>query len=137
MLPINFYECFAPDVKSGKKTQTIRKDRKGHRRPIKGEDLHLYVGLGTECRTLLGVGVCSEVVPIGIKRDGDERTTSIYAGDFFGFVALNESQVELLEKNNGFDSVDDFFKFFCPSPFENEFIGHIIKWDLTTSGDDN
>ncbi len=63
----NFRAQFAEDVESGRKTQTIRAERKDGRRPKVGDTLKLYTGMRTKACRLLAVGRCTAVVPITIE----------------------------------------------------------------------
>lgn len=132
MLVYDFRPQFAGDVKSGKKNKTIRKDRKEKRLAVVGERLILRAGPSE----LLGVGICTEVVSIVIKRDCAGRSVAFYAGDLLGFVRLHDHQIEDFAISDGFKSADEFFDFFNP-PGHDEFIGHLIKWDLIRSGKGN
>lgn len=60
----NFKECFAADVKSGKKRQTIRKERKRRTKP--GDPLYLYTGMRTIYCRKLRFTVCRAVKHIDI-----------------------------------------------------------------------
>lgn len=64
----NFKECFADDVQSGKKRQTVRAVRK--RETKSGDPLYLYTGMRTKrCRKLLTT-TCREIKSIEIGRNG-------------------------------------------------------------------
>ena len=65
---INFQKQFADDVRSGKKTQTIRAPRKY---PIEvGDTLYLYTGLRTKSTEKLGEKVCTRVQSFDIEKNG-------------------------------------------------------------------
>lgn len=104
MLVYDFRRQFATDVKSGKKTSTIRRDKKEKRLAIVGEKLILRAGPSE----LLGVGVCTEVISVVIKRNSVGRSVSFYAGDLLGFVSLHDDQIETFSIDDGFKSADDF-----------------------------
>jgi hypothetical protein len=69
-----------------------------------------YAFADTRCR-----GVQAVVIVWGPKKD---RVNVVVDG-----IILDKSEVELLARNDGFESVEDFFKW-----FDNDFEGWIIHW---------
>lgn len=130
MPALNFKKQFAPLVQSGVKTHTIRGWRK---RPFKdGDRLSFYTGSRFKPRRLRKPTFCTVAIPIII--DTECRSVILYA--FKGSIyssrlrpdgLLNQEEIALLAKNDGFESVDAFFKF-----FETEhcvhFTGQLIEW---------
>ncbi len=116
----NFKPQFAADVESGKKTQTIRPQRK---RPTRaGETLKLYTAMRTrECR-LLAEAVCKMVLPVQIYHNA-----VVVDGRELGVIEL-----EWLAKMDGFETAREFFDFFIKTyeltplaPLENM---ELIQW---------
>lgn len=118
---LNFQKRFAPLVKSGTKTQTIRAMRK---RPFKeGDKLYCYSGLRTKHTEKLGEFECKEVRQVRIKED---------------YISLNEIIIGR-EIDTGYSSSDKFAR---ADGFENfevmkrwfqkvhglPFRGQLIKW---------
>lgn len=65
MVAINFQKQFAPDIRAGRKTQTIRRTA----RCKAGDDLQLYTGQRTKDCELLGIAQCAICEPITIAED--------------------------------------------------------------------
>lgn len=65
MVAINFQAQFAPDIRAGRKTQTIRKTA----RCKTGDELQLYTGQRTKDCTLIGTATCAICEPITIAED--------------------------------------------------------------------
>jgi hypothetical protein len=65
MVAINFQAQFAPDIRAGRKTQTIRKSA----RAKTGDELQLYTGQRTKACELLGTARCAICEPITIAED--------------------------------------------------------------------
>lgn len=118
MPALNFQKQFAPDVKSGKKRQTIRAPRKN---PIKeGDTLYLYTGMRTkQCEKLKEVE-CTGVVDFRIIANGAGCTVgqhSLYYLD----------QLDSIADADGFLDWFEMVKWFSQThglPFE----GNLILW---------
>jgi uncharacterized protein YqfB (UPF0267 family) len=121
MPALNFAQQFAADVESGKKRQSIRARRK--RAWQVGDTLHLFVGqrLGSCCR--LGRATLLSVQQIQI--DGAKREVQLekQTGADSYMAPLFDDEVLELARADGFDSLDDFFKF-----FPGRISGHLLKW---------
>lgn len=112
----NFKQRFAPDVKSGKKLQTIRPRR--NRPTVPGDKLVLYTGMRTQKCELLRITTCTEVLPVVIEG----RTVSV------GGNLLTIGEIVELAQSDGFERAADFFEFFehtYPSGTANM---ELIKW---------
>jgi hypothetical protein len=116
---IHFQERFADDVKSGKKRQTIRIERK---RPIKpGDKLILGTWEGKPYRSKvrrLGEVVCKEVRDIVIFSNGEIRINGW---------PLSDLQRSMLAVDDGFSSAVEMVDWFEENhglPFE----GVVIRW---------
>jgi hypothetical protein len=115
MPAINFQRRFAWAVQSLSKRQTIRGYRK---RPfVVGDKLMLYTGMRTKLSHFLIESTAIAVQDIKIEED------SVYLDD----CELDEENLLKLAKDDGFESIDDFFDFFC-SVHKLPFQGQLIKW---------
>lgn len=117
MALLNFQEQFANGVEFGKKSQTIRKQRKN---PIKvGDTLYIYTGLRTKKARKLRTEKCKWVDQIRIYCDGigfDQR---------WGLSSKRE--LDEFAQADGFDSFYEMARWFKKThglPFE----GILIKW---------
>ena len=117
MALINFQERFAKDVESGKKRQTIRKQRK---RPFKlDEVLHLYTGLRTKNAKKIRIVECKRLEIIEIYHNG------IKFGN--GKILFYNTERNEFAQTDGFKDFFDMTKWFDKTyglPFE----GILIKW---------
>lgn len=112
----NFNSRFVSAIKSGKRVQTIRPNRK--RNPRKGETLTLYTGQRTkQCEKILTV-VCVEVLPVELEA---------------GFkMKLNGKSLNFLEQQkiadaDGFVNLYAFYNWFIEH-YGLPFSGVMIKW---------
>lgn len=138
---IDFRKRFAEMVKSGTKTQTIRKKRNP---PIKeGQHLTLWTGMRTKQCMPLGDATCTDVLPIKIILDKkeiwlwDEESESLdQEGEIVGnFYFLNPEKANDFVKDDGFNNQDEFFEFFKNVPpdvlhFEMVVIYWELGWDF-------
>ena len=126
MPALNFKKQFAPDVESGKKRQTIRAYRKDGRDPKPGDQLYHYTGMRTKaCRHLCNA-VCESVTPIRLEAEKIGPYIDHYQV-IKGRVYLSPTSANALAKADGFETAEDFFKFFEKThglPFN----GLLIKW---------
>lgn len=97
---LNFKARFAPDVKSGKKRQTIRPH--GKRRANPGDVLHLFTGMRTKKCERLGDATCLLALEIEIDTVA------------FWIVADRKimSDMEKVVRRDGFKNPAEFFAFF-------------------------
>ena len=115
MPALNFKKEFSADVRSGKKSQTIRPKRKN---PIKpGDPLYLYSGMRTKHCEKLREAKALKVVEISIGR---ER------------ILLNGKQMsrigaDQLAIKDGFDGLGSFLNFF-EKQYSLPFTGDLITW---------
>lgn len=65
MVAFNFQKQFAPDIRSGRKTQTIRQTA----RCKSGDTLQLYIGQRTKNCELIGTATCAICEQITIAED--------------------------------------------------------------------
>jgi hypothetical protein len=113
---LNFKKEFAQAVELGTKRTTIRATR---RCPVKaGDTLYLYTGLRTKCARKLREERCISECSISLFPDKtvtmDNRTAS-------------RAQVQTLARIDGFDTENDFFRFF-ESTHGLPFTGQLIMW---------
>lgn len=104
---------FKPKVLDGSKFHTIR-DRKNP--PKVGEYLFLWWKSRTPERAFLGVTICTQVDPIMIDRDGQKVTINEKL--------LDKNAIEVFAKDDGFESIDDFWKF-----FDKPISASLIHWN--------
>ncbi|WP_420578822.1 hypothetical protein [Oceaniradius stylonematis] len=128
MVAYNFQTRFAPMVEDGRKTQTIRADRKRHARA--GEPVQLYTGMRTAaCRKLRDPDPeCLMCKPIRIKA----RTISI--GDLAATGAKllwRPDELERFAMADGFDSHADMIAWFDET-HGLPFAGWLIGWAPST-----
>jgi hypothetical protein len=124
----NFKKQFAPDVESGKKRQTIRKEGK-RRPPNVGEQLQLYTGMRTKVCRLLSREICKAVSEIIIMPR--KKLVSFFSSSRKQFIVLDTDcpELTLLAEKDGFKSLDEFFEFFEKEVDESGiFEGHLIEW---------
>lgn len=104
---------FRPKVLDGSKFHTIR-DRKNP--PKVGEYLFLWWKSRTPERAFLGVTICTQVDTITIDRDGQKVTINEKL--------LDKNAIEVFAKDDGFESIDDFWKF-----FDKPISASLIHWN--------
>ena len=121
MVAYSFKACFAEDIVSGRKRQTIRAERKRHARP--GERLQLFVGMRTrQCRKLIPDPVCLRVEPISIwVPTKHEPAAVIQAGK-------RQYVTEAFAQADGFTSVEAFTRFWFDTHGPGQFSGVLIGW---------
>ena len=99
-MPALNYTVFVDKVESGEKKHTIRKERKV---PIKvGDKLIMFTGQRTTACRELGRAICTKVDKISIF----ETDVKINGA------SLNWHYLAALSRNDGFDSIVTFKKFF-------------------------
>lgn len=126
MPALNFSKQFADAVRSGKKTQTIRKPRK---RPWQvGDRLYLYTGQRTkDCEDLVGdrkvaylVDVASVIISWDIEFVGD-LPTSCFIDD--------PAALDKFARDDGFTDYAEMVAWFDKT-HGLPFYGHLLKWEL-------
>lgn len=115
MPAINFQKQFAIAVQNGEKRQTIRAHRK--RQFVVGDKLRLYTGMRTKQCHFLRESTAIAVHEILIEED---RV-------FLDNSELDNDSLEELASADGFESIDEFFDFFC-STYALPFEGQLIRW---------
>ena len=106
MAAYNFQKQFAPLIRAGTKTQTIRPvGKRRHARP--GEPIQLYTGMRTRaCRKILTDDpVCLAVSPIALDFTAEPRIVVDGA-------AVEPSQLDAFARADGFASLDEMREFF-------------------------
>jgi len=121
---------FKEKILSGQKIHSIREDKKGRWKP--GMSIHMAYGVRTKfydcfcdkhkCKSTQSIKI--NHYPTGYPMISREV---IIDGELFykldGFSARGSERMEQLAKNDGFDSVEDFFQW-----FSRDFKGEIIHW---------
>jgi hypothetical protein len=114
MVAINFQQEFAPEIRAGRKTQTIRRTA----RCKTGDTLHLYTGQRTKNCELLGTATCAICEPITIADD------YVSAGMF----RLSSGDADHIARIDGFKGVDDMRAWFRDRYGSLPFRGYRIMW---------
>lgn len=114
----NFQRRFADDVRSGRKRQTIRADRKDGRAPKVGQTFFGYTGMRTKACERLCTGPIVQVRRIYMNSRG-----AIYVDSN----AQTPASIETIAAADGFEHVDAFLDFF-EQTHGFPFAGHIINW---------
>jgi hypothetical protein len=122
------FESFHYTIKY-EKIHTIRKDSSNRWKP--GNDIHFTINVRTKkefqfapvlkCVTtqLIKINHFSDVVEIEI--DNTKVLKAYHKG--FNKIIEYDFEIETLAKNDGFDSIEDFFQY-----FNEDFTGKIIHW---------
>ena len=113
MVAFNFQAQFAPDIRAGIKTQTIRKNA----RCKAGDTLQLYTGQRTRQCSLIGTATCAICEPITIAED--------YIS--VGYFRLPSGDAAHIAKIDGFASLAamrDWFREKYGLPFS----GYRVMW---------
>ena len=134
---INFNSAFEDGCKVlESKLHTIRRYKEGEEPYKKGDKLQFTIDktinldIEVECtlvqdieivytpfKNVITIYIDGEVKFIGTKSYSSEYTfTSLFHGE--------DNFIELLAKNDGFDSIQDFFKY-----FNTDFSGQIVHWN--------
>ena len=120
---VNF-TVFIDKILSGEKRQTIRRASPKWQNVLVGDRLTLYTGLRTKQCRKLGEAVVESITPIMIDTECDNVAVETPLGDFnLDLPALND-----LVARDGFDSNDEFFKFFCLNYKVGRFKMFVIRW---------
>lgn len=129
---LGFKDQFVEPILNGTKIHTIRTDP--HCRWKAGRKIHGATGVRTKQYNQFFESECTSVQKIAIRRsfkkaicEGhikykySELLVIIY--DLDGLFLASKDQIELLAKNDGFNSVEAFFEW-----FDEPFVGKIIHW---------
>lgn len=124
---LGFKPQFIDKILNGSKIHTIREDK--HNRWKVGNKIHFATGVRTKEYNQFYKGVCLKIQTISFRSPAIEYTDgsiweskNVYVN---GFWVTNYKVKEALAKNDGFDSINEFMKW-----FPNGFIGKIIYWKL-------
>ena len=128
---VNF-TVFIDKILSGEKRQTIRRASPKWANVKAGDKLTLYTGLRTkECRKL-GEAVVKNVIPVIFIPCGNGfRIYSVLGG----FVWSKDNVMDLARRD-GFESVDDFYKFFIEHYGDSLDGMVIIRWENFKEAED-
>lgn len=125
---LSFKKKFKPLILSGQKIHTLREDKQGRWKA--GNKIHMATGVRTKDYDCFMEDDCEAVQKIEIKYLKVFRIYHIFVkidGSIFytdiGPSKNETSAMEQLAKNDGFDSIEDFFKW-----FNTDFSGVIIHW---------
>lgn len=121
---LGFKQQFVDKILDGSKIHTIREDKT--KRWKLGNTIHFATGVRTKNYKQFHEGVCKEVQDFEVEYDEDYVCVLIDGKVFYekneSFVTQTEAMLQLA-KADGFESIDDFFKWFN-SPFK----GRLIHW---------
>lgn len=121
-MDVNF-TVFIDKILSGEKRQTIRRASPKWKNVKVGDKLTLYTGLRTkECRKL------GEAVVKSISRIVLHERDSIGGITREGEFPLTYSEIDILARLDGFNSVDDFWDFFNAHYPEKPIEMKVIRW---------
>lgn len=113
---LGFNEKFPPKIEAGTKIHTLREDKKDRWKA--GKTIHFATGVRTKAFNCFRKGKCVSTQKITITyRVGHSALVNI------DYRYLTQDEVNILAKNDGFDSVEDFFTW-----FDKDFVGKIIHW---------
>jgi hypothetical protein len=123
MVAYNFQKRFAPPIKSGDKSHTIRKNGK-RRHAREGESVQLYTGMRTRsCKKI----VAKDPVCVFCK------SIAIYVGassiDYIYVGGLEVIDMEAFAIADGFKSLADMHAFWLDFHGQGVFEGSMIGWE--------
>jgi len=118
-MTLGFQQKFLPIILDGRKIHTIRKDQKNRWKA--GRKIHFATGVRTSEYNQFMTGVCTGVQDINIM------TGEIY------HITINGRQIENFEisdlvKNDGFETLYEFYDFFEKTYGRGLFEGKLIHW---------
>lgn len=125
---IGFKEQFRAPILNGTKIHTIREDKHDRWKP--GKVIHMSTGVRTKWYNCFKKDMCRNIQKIRIVHW--HNTVHVYIDDWFFGEAFHNKLYDIqtyspnlkkLARNDGFDSVSDFFKW-----FNHDFEGKIIHW---------
>lgn len=114
---LGFKPQFKSKILSGIKIHTIREDSSGRWKP--GRKIHFATGVRTANYNQFKEGECKSIQAIEI----DPLTRSILIGLNGRMSLCTMEENKVIAKNDGFDTVQDFWKW-----FDKPFSGKIIHW---------
>lgn len=116
---LSFDKRFVDKIILGTKIHTIRKDNKGLWKP--GNKINFATGVRTKSYVQFYSGTCKHVDSFLIEyiELDQEKYPKVYVNESL----LTSSQVEILARNDGFSSKEEFFDW-----FDSDFEGRIIHW---------
>lgn len=121
MVAYSFKARFAPLIRSGAKTQTVRAERKRH--ALAGETLQLYTGMRTRSCKLIAKATCVAVSPI---RFVFEPQPLIF---LHGLQHADEATLDHFAQRDGFTGWADLAAFWAKEhPDLTAFSGVLIQW---------
>jgi hypothetical protein len=124
-----WHTFFDEKIEAGIKIHSIREDK--HDRWKVGRVIHFSTGVRTKNYKQFKVDICKSVQSIWIANHHTIPNKKII---LVNGIAFNDEQIFQLAKNDGFDSIGDFFEWFGfefigkPIPFGCDFKGKIIHW---------
>ena len=122
MPALNFNRRFADAVKSGRKTQTVRRVWKNNRFPFRtGVPIYLYTAQRTRRSRRIGTATCTGTEPISISRED---------GVVLGNRKLTGAELEAFARADGFKNSSELFQF-----FDRPLDGYVIYWSLGDGGE--
>jgi hypothetical protein len=118
----NFQKQFAARVRGGHKRQTIRKHRTDGRMPKIGDRVNCYTGLRTSgAIKLLEQAPIINVQPVELQPSSRQI--------WVGAKALTAQEAHAFALADGFETLDELFKFFDRDRIAQDFSGFLTVWD--------
>lgn len=125
MVAYSFQPRFVDAIRSGRKRQTIRRDRTGrvlHAKP--GSPVHIFTGMRTKAVRLIGIAECSRVEPIMLRL---ERPCQIKIGE--GVLIQTAGGLNSFAQCDGFATWQELVDFWDAwHPGFAVFSGTLISW---------
>jgi hypothetical protein len=118
---IGFKEQFVEPILKGNKIHTIREDK--HDRWKVGMAMHMATGVRTKKYNQFEVKKCTGVESIDLDPKSRKIFIDAINNHTYCGIELKEKEIMFLVKNDGFNSVDDFWDW-----FREPFYGKIIHW---------
>lgn len=116
---LNFRSQFEEEVSSGRKRQTIRRERADGKRPTTADVVHCYVGLRTRGSRLIKKGQVISCDDVTI--DPNSRWVSVNSK------LVSSIDMPSFARADGFDSAQAFFDFFAEA-HGGRVEGFLVKW---------
>lgn len=136
---LGFKPQFKPEILNDSKIHTIRPDPTNRWKV--GNKIHFATGVRTKNYDNFKMGECVRVTTICIEpKIKRVRTSKVIewtkkntGTKFYRGIAteLDESQVEALAKNDGFENSDKMFEWFWDNYQDETFVGKLIFWKDT------
>ena len=123
---LGFKKQFVSKILSGEKIHTIREDK--HNRWETGKKIHFATGMRTKNYNCFKIGICKSVQKIEITYKGNKIFVEIEGNPPYIWIQYLKEKythpnILKLAKNDGFDNIDDFFKW-----FDKDFTGKLIHF---------